>query len=139
MCNVLFRTNMSSQNNLLAEYTWINSKLFKRILNQDVKVKNINHFDIEPALQNGENYSSFLLRAKVEYTLDESNEIQKKHFIIKTSLGSQLTRSRDVFAKEIFIYRNIVPRIRNALQIETRLIQFTPKYKIHNSSKKNPF
>lgn len=121
---------MSSENNLLSEYSWIDFDLFKRILNEEFMVKNINHFDIQPALQNGDNYSSFLLRATVEYTLDDSIEMQKKHFIIKTSLGSQLIRSRDVFAKEIFMYNHIVPRIENILRIEKRLIQLTPKYKI---------
>lgn len=130
MCNVLFQINMSSyQNNLLAEYSWIDFNLFKRILNEEFTVKNIERIDIQPALQNGENFSSFLLRAIVEYTLDDSNEMHKRHFIIKTSLGSQLVRSRDVFAKEIYIYDNIVPRIQNILQIENELIQLTPKYK----------
>lgn len=120
---------MSSENNLLAEYSWIDFNLFKRILNEEfTAVKTtINRFDIQPALQNGENFSSFLLRAIVEYTLNDSNEMQKRHFIIKTSLGSQLVRSRDVFAKEISIYKNILPRIQNVLRIEKKLIQFTPK------------
>lgn len=119
----------SYQNNLLAEYSWINFNLFKQILNKKFTVKNIERIDIQPALLNGENFSSFLLRAIVEYTLDDSNEMHKRHFIIKTSLGSQLVRSRDVFAKEISIYDNIVPRIQNILQIENELIQLTPKYK----------
>lgn len=122
---------MESQNNLLAEYSWIDFNFFKRILNEDFTVQNVYHFDIQPALQNGENYSSLLIRASVEYTLDDSCEIHAKHFIIKTSLGSQLVRSRNVFAKEIFIYNNIVPRIQNVLQIEKkRSIQLTPKYKL---------
>lgn len=120
---------MSSENNLRAEYSWIDFNLLKRILNEECTVKNINCVDLQPALQNGENYSSFLLRATVKYIVDDSNEMQKRNFIIKTSLGSQLIRSRDVFAKEIFIYNNIVPRIQNILQ--SSLIPLTPKYKIH--------
>lgn len=118
---------MSSEKDLLIKYPWIDLNLFKNILNNDLPVKDILRILVKSAVENGENFSSFLLRACVEFTINTENDIFTKQFIIKTSLGDKLIRSRDVFAKEIFIYEKIIPRIEHILRHRNIAVKLIPK------------
>lgn len=116
---------MASQDFFL-KYPWLNNARFKRILSaHGEKEIIIDRFNIEPALCNGENYSSYMIRATVYYS--DGNATHTKQFIIKATLGEQLVRSRNVFAKEICIYESIVPHIENALNTAHIPNKLTPK------------
>ncbi|XP_031620103.1 uncharacterized protein LOC116338779, partial [Contarinia nasturtii] len=115
---------MASQE-IFRKYSWLNSNLFERALNQDGLTNKIIRFAILPAFDNGDNYSSCLIRANVEYSNDTGTHC--KQFIIKASLGEQLVRSHDVFAKEICIYDEIVPKMESVLMAASIPMKLTPR------------
>lgn len=110
---------------IASKYSWINNGLFERILSQYGETIKLHRFEAEPAFGNGENYSSCLIKVNVEYS--SKNAIKLKHFIIKATLGEKLIRSRDVFAKEICIYDEIVPRIQRELRYARIPTKLTPE------------
>lgn len=111
---------------IFLKYSWLNNDFFEKILSKDEKEKiNIEKFSVQPALLNGENYSSYLIKAIVDYTIGYTNNT--KQFIIKANLGEELTRSRNVFAKEIYIYQTIIPQFENALKTANNSNRLTPK------------
>lgn len=124
---------------LLLEYPWISPDLFETALkhtllkDQSIVVRD---FRVELALKPGENYGSQILRAHIKYvcsndgeTSERSLENDRSNFktvsvIIKASLGSRVTRSVNVFEKEIFMFENVIPRLEKLLkdaEIETRM------------------
>lgn len=116
--------------NFLTEYSWINTELFDSILKKEIQKFKLMKFNLESVTQAGENYSSQLIRAKVFYCLfdtDTTSDLLTKSFVIKASLGQKLVRSRDVFAKEIFVFTVIIPKVER-LYGEHEL-KFAPKYK----------
>lgn len=110
---------------ILGKYPWINAELFGKILNDDQQSIGIEHFEVHPAVVNGENYSSYLIKAMIKYT--DKNGKQCKQLIIKAALGDKIARSRNVFAKEIQIYGEIIPRMQNILNIANIPAKLTPK------------
>lgn len=108
------------------KYPWINNGLFERILGQYGNTIKVERFEAQPAFGKGENYSSYLIKVNVEYS--NGTIIQHKHFIIKATLGEKLVRSRDVFAKEICIYDEIIPRIERVLRLANISVNLTPEY-----------
>lgn len=113
---------------ILGKYSWMNSALFETILKNPHKEDyiKIERFDVEPALKCGENYSSYLVRARVEYS--DKNGNFSKHLMIKIGLGEQLTRTRDVFAKEAYLYQEILPTMENILDAAHIPTKLAPKY-----------
>lgn len=85
-------------------------EFFEKILNSiySSKCSNIS-VSKRSAVEDGEHYSSELLRVKVSFNLNTSE--REKSFILKNSLGDNLRRSIDVFAKEIRAYNEIIPRV----------------------------
>lgn len=86
----------------------------------------IEQFEVHPAVSNGENYSSYLIKAIVKYA--DKNGNQCKQLIIKAALGDKIVRSRNVFAKEIQIYDEIIPRMQHILKMANIPAKLTPKY-----------
>lgn len=87
-----------------------NIDYFEKILNSihSAKVSHVN-LNIKSAVQDGEQYSNEILRAKLTYLL--KNVTYQKVFILKKSLGDKVKRSFNVFAKEIYVYDNIIPQV----------------------------
>lgn len=114
---------------LLNEYSWIDLDFFRTVLNDEGPVKTICDYKLEPFLVDGENFSSLVLRASVDYALGNgsNSRIHTVYLIIKANLAG-LTRSRNVFAKEIHIYENIVPHLKNILRQMDNKSQLVPKY-----------
>lgn len=100
---------------LAQSYSWITKEFLETILSRETpSPAAISQFTIQPAIGDGENYSSQLLRVHVDYeSADEKGDRQRqcKSLIIKASLGDQLVRSRNVFAKEIEIFTKIIPGV----------------------------
>lgn len=115
---------MAVDQDICSKYPWINVEFFEQILNKDEKIVKVIKFDLLPALNNGENYSSFLIKAVVQYGVDGNNHT--KTLIIKATLGEQLVRSCNVFSKEICIYETIAPQIENALKMANIPFKLTP-------------
>lgn len=110
---------------ICSKYSWINNELFERILSKQGDAIKIQQLDVQPAFGNGENFSSQLLKVNVEYF--DKNVIRSVKLIIKATLGEKLVRSRDVFAKEICIYDEIIPQIESILESANISIKLTPK------------
>lgn len=117
---------MALTQEMTGQYSWLNEMLFERILRRTGEMIKVEEFIVEPAFGNGENYSSNLIRVNVKYF--NENATQRKQFMVKATLGEKLVRSRNVFAKEICIYDEIVPRIECILKTANISIKLTPKY-----------
>lgn len=117
--------NNNIHENVIKNFPWINEAFFKEILQNDLKIcVTVTNYKLKPALKHGENYTSEMLRANVNYITasdDDDNKIQKEiNFIIKTALRNQELKSQldesKFFEKEIVIYRDIFPAIEKLLQ-----------------------
>lgn len=111
---------------MINDIAWLNNDLFEKILSKSDESIHIKRIDIQPAFGNGENFSSQLMKVNVEYI--EKNVDHSIKFIIKTTLGEKLVRSRDVFAKEICIYEKIIPHFEVILKSANIQTTLTPKY-----------
>lgn len=106
-------------------YSWLDGKLFATILSEHNHGRpvTIQQFHLQSAVNDGENYSSYLIKAIVLYSDELGKHI--KNFMIK--VGHGLIRSHNVFEKEIFIYKEICPKFERLLQTAHIPIQFAPK------------
>lgn len=114
-----------AESEILNKYSWLDDNLFARILsehNHGRPVK-IQQFHVQSAVNDGENYSSFLIKTIVVYSDALGNHI--KNLMIK--VGHGLVRSHNVFEKEIFIYKEICPKFEQLLQMAHIPIKFAPK------------
>lgn len=114
-----------AQSEILKAYSWLNNEFFASILreNSHGKPVTVQTFHVQSAVNDGENFSSFLIKAMVVYTDDCGDH--SKHFMIKA--GNGLIRSHNVFEKEILIYTTICPKFEQLLQMAHHPIQFAPK------------
>lgn len=103
---------MSSET-VLESYLRITKELLESILcRESSSPASINQINVQSAVEEGENYSSQLLRVRIDYEIDEEptdRRIRCKSLIIKASLGNKLVRSRNVFVKEIEVFIKIIP------------------------------
>lgn len=104
-------------NSLKESYPWITSDLIKNAVEKatskrDVKV---NSFSLEPALSVGENFSSEMLRCKINY--NDGNELR---MILKVGMVDpemqKKTDEIDSFGKESGVYNEIIPKIEKLLE-----------------------
>lgn len=122
---VVFFGLMADQEVLANPHIWLNNALLERILSKPEEPIEIKRFDVQPALVDGENYSSQLSRVSVHYV--DKNGPHLIRLIVKSSLGDKLVRSRNVFAKEIYIYQEVVPQIENLLKSSNISTKLSPK------------
>lgn len=122
---------------------WLNEELFREIQSQqegdeDSKVIKL---DIESANKKGENYSSVMLRAHVQFE-DRNQSITKRRFIVKmdpVGITQDIMDKFNVFPKEIEVYNSILPRFealfRNSGEEE---VQFSPRCLRTSCGKEQP-
>lgn len=112
---------------MMHDYSWINSELFASILSNytDGKAIQIKQFKIQPALNDGENYGSYMLKAAVEYTNETANHTN--YFVFKVNIGKTLNRTRNVFEKEICMYQDICPKLELVLEHAKIPYKLAPK------------
>lgn len=107
---------------LQSTYPWIDNSVFEEVLRIDFPTENIvvENYCLKAALAYGENYSSQMIRAKVNYTINGVNK--EINFIIKTvvadeSFEEEIARERKkVFNKEISAYDEVLPKVRDLLK-----------------------
>lgn len=126
---------MATHQDIYREHAWINNDLFEQILSNNGNSVKIVTFHLSPALSNGENFSSSLIKAVVEYFAEGSSELRRNCLVIKTALD-QLVRSCNVFAKEVRIYESIRPRIEDVLKVLNIPVKLMPKYQCYSFSEK---
>lgn len=100
---------------LIKSYPWITREFLEAILSRETTSPvSIARFTLQPAIEEGENYSSQLIRVRISYACDDGGADRPtrcESLIIKASLGEKLVRSRNVFAKEIEIFTKIIPAV----------------------------
>lgn len=79
--------------------------------------------DVKSAVEDGEQYSSEILRVRVAYTVNDA--ACEKQFILKKS--DNVKRSFDVFAKENGVYEKIIPLIEKRFGESGYVLRLAPK------------
>lgn len=128
----LFSRDKMSSDLLLQSYPWIDERFLEAILSRETSSHvTINRFELQPAIAEGENFSSQLIRAVIDYEYGDENDdrlSRSQSMIIKASLGEKMVRSRDVFTKEMEIYSKIIPTIERLFRDYSLDVHFGPKY-----------
>lgn len=118
-----------SKESLLKSYSWITRKFLEVILSREISSPiSIIQFTVQPAIQEGENYSSQLIRVRIDFVEKIDRPTKCKSLIIKASLGEQLVRSRNVFAKEIVIFTQFIPSVEQMFREHGIDFDIGPKY-----------
>ncbi|XP_037032313.1 uncharacterized protein LOC119071531 [Bradysia coprophila] len=102
----------SSLINFEVNYPWINSSLFEKLLRKDYNsddVIEVEKYSLEPALKNGENFLSQMIRARVDYRVNGS--LNKINFVIKAQLldEAQSIHQNELFSREIAVFKYVIP------------------------------
>lgn len=97
---------------------WMDNNYFAQVLEEDGKKVKVLKFDAEPALPFGENYTSIMLRVRVHYQDEASQETQTVSLIIKVpidqvfwSLNDNNEVNFDFIEKEPKMYRIFLPYV----------------------------
>lgn len=103
--------------------SWLNQELFDKAIQSyesDPKAK-VNNFDLQPALQPGQNMASAVFRAKVKFTSKYSKDEKEMSMIVKTQPVTVdlpfMTHMKDttLFETEIGVYTNILGRVQELI------------------------
>lgn len=116
------QTESNQQINLQRAYPWIDNHFFEELLRADFPTENIvvQNFFLRAALAKGENYSSQMIRAKVNYVLNKTN--QQMNFIIKTAIADEgldekmASERKELFNKEILAYDEVLTKVHDLLK-----------------------
>ncbi|KAJ6641296.1 hypothetical protein Bhyg_06232 [Pseudolycoriella hygida] len=118
------QTEMESdqQMKLRCAYPWINNDLFEEILRVDFPTESIiiQKYYLNAALPYGENYSSQMIRAKVDYTINSASK--QISFIIKAAQTcdnldeKMVNEMKEVFRKEMTVYDKVLTKVRELLK-----------------------
>lgn len=112
----------NQQIKLQSLYPWIDNRLFEEMLRIDFPAEKIviQSYALRAALANGENYSSQMIRVKVNYLLNgESKEIK---LIIKAATAEEgldekmANERKELFYKEIAAYDEVLTKVHNLLK-----------------------
>ncbi|XP_001648774.2 uncharacterized protein LOC5564428 [Aedes aegypti] len=124
---------------LSTKYPYITKEYLEDVLRKDqcessIRVKD---FSVKLALGKGENYSSDILRVKVNYVTGSNNH-RTQSYIVKSSLVSEgmadMLEEYDVFHREIAVYDNVMPRVEQMLTSIGYTKKLAPTAHVVNSS-----
>ncbi|KAG4070598.1 hypothetical protein HA402_013518 [Bradysia odoriphaga] len=129
----------SSLINFEVNYPWINSSLFEKLLQKDYNsddVIEVENYLLEPALKQGENFLSQMIRARVEYRANGSSN--KINFVIKAQLldGAQSVHQNELFSREIAVFKYVIPLAEELLRRIDDDTKFSAKCYEANSEKR---
>lgn len=117
-------TSSSNLNNIdndfEVKYPWINRSLFEKLIRQDYSSNDditVEKYSLAPALKKGENYLSQMIRATVDYKLNES-VANKMNFVIKAQIldAPESMRQNEIFSREISAFKYVIPRAEELLK-----------------------
>lgn len=110
---------MATTDDLQSIYPWISVELFQRILAKEFPTHTVKveAFTISAAVPEGENFGSQMIRAVVQYQLD--NNPKEYRFVIKALDYKErikiLSEEMQVFQREIYNYNRVIPAVENML------------------------
>lgn len=115
-------TDIDQQTKLQSAYPWIDNNLFNESLKMDFPTENVvvKNYCLKAALTPGENYSSQMIRAKVNYTVNDTN--RQINFIIKAQIVDEgldekiANERKGVFKKEIAAYNEVLQKVHDLLK-----------------------
>lgn len=102
-----------------SQYRWLNEALFEKILQRERangKIRVIN-FTVKSALGKGENYTSQMLRVRVNYR--DGLGTKSAAFIVKATLTNgvhDVVAELGLFEKEIENYEKVLPAVAELLR-----------------------
>ncbi|XP_055375525.1 uncharacterized protein LOC129608190 [Condylostylus longicornis] len=118
----------SSNNNVDLEYDtnqipeWLNKDYMENILKiyKNDKSLKITSFKVKPALGKGENFGGVMTRIQLQYICKCSKSLKDGYYIAKSSFeddafSMEKMKDYDIFNREIDIYQNILPKLREYL------------------------
>lgn len=104
-------------------YPWLNNAFFEQILGNENPTENISveSVHIKPALNHGENYASQMIRATVQYFINENfDDVQEIRFVIKALVINEamarITKEFKMFDREVIVYQHIMPEVEKLLE-----------------------
>lgn len=106
---------------LQQQYPWISKDFFEKLLKKNYSDHRIHvkDYTIKAALQNGENYTTQMIRSTVTFVMDGEKRDREIRLIIKAGLfNPQLKAAMDelrVFEHEIVVYTEVVPAVEKLL------------------------
>ncbi|XP_055605522.1 uncharacterized protein LOC129753701 [Uranotaenia lowii] len=113
------------------KYQHITKEYLGNILSKDLKDESltVSSFGIVPALAKGQNFSSDILRVRINF-VDGTGEEKVKTYIVKTVLENEsmaeMLEEYDVFQREICVYKDILPKVQRILISSGCDIKLTP-------------
>ncbi|XP_075145281.1 uncharacterized protein LOC142220178 [Haematobia irritans] len=110
---------------------WINEEYFQPILKKDLpNFVKILTFTIIPATPPGENYTSLMMRIKMDIEM-EDGFTQQKSYVMKTMLddnkGGTFINTLNLFPKERLMYESILPQLEKLYEDSGSQVKFSPK------------
>lgn len=102
------------------QHSFLNKTFFENVLQKKHNDPGlvVDSFELKPALGKGENYSSDIIRAVINFTTGISDQ-HSEQFILKVGLSnsnmSDMLEKYDVFHREIVVYDQILPVIQSLL------------------------
>ena len=102
-------------------YPFVNKEFFEQVLNGDAKKYSVSDYTIDAALAKGENFTSQMLRACVNYACIETNENKSIKLVIKAAIvvhqqSNEIVQEMGLFKKEIQIYKTVIPEVEKLLK-----------------------
>ncbi|XP_058448690.1 uncharacterized protein LOC131428663 [Malaya genurostris] len=107
-------------NNIIEKYSYITREYLEDVLRKEQceSAINVKDFSVVMALAKGENYSSDILRVKVNYVTGSNNH-RTQTYIIKSQVITEgmadILEEYDVFHREIAVYNNVMPKVEQIL------------------------
>lgn len=113
---------MLSENDIQVHYPWLSTEFFTRIVKKvfPENVIRVQKYTVKSALGAGENFTSQMLRATVQYSSDDLDGTQEIRFIIKAAVSDVKNREfleeMDLFEKETANFQYILPEVYKLLE-----------------------
>lgn len=103
-------------------YPWLDNEFFAKIIENENPTETITvtNVHIKPALNHGENYASQMIRATVQYYINNNlDDVQDIRFVIKALVINEamarMTKEFRVFDREVTVYQHIMPEVERLL------------------------
>ncbi|ALC47761.1 CG10513, partial [Drosophila busckii] len=113
----------SADNDFHPAPVWLTESYLEPILQRSRKDNSLHivNLDIKPATAKGDNYASIMTRVKVDYTLNDAQQMKSEFFIVKTTYEydpfiSNIFAGYQASQTEMMLYDKILPQLSELLE-----------------------
>lgn len=124
-----------STDQFAADYSWISNVFFERILRREYNDNTIvvKDYTLTPAIAKGENFTSQMLRIRVNYSSINYPSVNKISLIVKAVItrnteAAAIAEELEVFHKEIIVFQQIIPAVEKLLRSIGDYSRLSAKY-----------